>query len=153
MKDFGRNIFVFKLVILFLFSSFVFFVFFKIMAIYTKVEYRKMRVAFFSGDLLDYSTIRRIEEEGKSCLDDVLVSVWERKEVVFEFKNDLSQEKIKEIGLFLGLNFNYYKWSEPVIRKQEYISRDYINLIGVLFSLMFGLGVSFSYFISRKIDE
>ncbi len=148
-----RDIFVLKLVFLFLFSSLVFFVFFKIMSFYNKIEYRKTRVSYFATDLLDYSTIRKIEEEGKSYFHDVLISVWERKEVVFEFKNDLSIEKIKEIGLFLKSNFPYYKWSEPVIRKQEYISRDYINLIGLLFSLMFGLGASFSYFIARKVDE
>ncbi|MEJ5283485.1 MAG: hypothetical protein ACP5Q5_04810 [Brevinematia bacterium] len=142
-----------KLVFLFLFSSLAFFVFFKIMAFYNKIEYRKTRVSYFATDLLDYSTIRKIEEEGISFFHDVLISVWERREVVFEFKNDLSQEKIKDIGLFLGSNFPSYKWLEPVIRRQEYISRDYINLIGVLFSLMFGLGASFSYFISRKINE
>lgn len=142
-----------KLVFLFLFLSLAFFVFFKTMASYNKIEYRKMRLSYFSSDLLDSLTINKIEEEGISFFHDLLISVWDRKKVVFEFKDDLSSEKIKEIGLFLGSNFTNYKWSEPVIRKQEYISRDYINFIGFLFSLMFGLGASFSFFIVRKLDE
>ncbi len=144
--------YVIKSIIILLLTTIFCYIFMKSLVLSTKIEYRKIRLSYIAKPLMDNYTILQVKEAGKFFLDS-LISVWERKEVVFEFKEEPSEEKIKNITLFLSTNFLDYNWEGPFIRRQDYITKIYIDKIVILLSIMFGLGSLVAYYFERKIHE